>query len=289
MEVIVVDDGSTDGTGAVLESFADTRLKVVRERHGGVSAARNVGFKHSRGRFILFFDADDVAVVENWGSILAELAARPDAVLVFGARRVFEGDADNFPRTPSDETYPPSDEMVPQIFMRNFINPGAVFIRREAFETAGLWNESLSQGEDWEMWCRLACVGRLVHCPVLVIGYRRHGQSATGTTVSRDAHDPCLAAIDAIYSHPLVRLRTGVHHHKLKKRALAWRAYYWGTTLIRSGAVWRGLKVLSWSFSRDPSRLLFMFSYPKRFLRRRMHQIKSTHAVWRRSDWHRVR
>src|SRR5688572_15441516 len=71
MEVIVIDDGSTDGTNAVLESFADTRLKVLRERHGGVSAARNAGFKHSRGSVVLPLDADDIPIVENWHACLA--------------------------------------------------------------------------------------------------------------------------------------------------------------------------------------------------------------------------
>src|SRR4051794_29995782 len=93
MEVIVVDDGSTDGTTVVLDSFADARLKVLRKSHGGVSAARNAGFKHSRGEFVLPFDADDIPVVENWHSMLVTLAANPDAVLVYGARRVFEEEA----------------------------------------------------------------------------------------------------------------------------------------------------------------------------------------------------
>jgi glycosyltransferase involved in cell wall biosynthesis len=267
MEVIVVDDGSTDGTNAVLESFTDPLLKVLREPHGGVSAARNAGFKCSRGKFILFFDADDMPVVENWHSILATFAANPDAVLVYGARRVFYDEADDFRRTlPLKGIYPENDAVVPLIFKENFMQMGSAFVRREAIETVGVWNENLTVGEDWDIWCRLACLGRFIYCPVLVIGYRRHSQSATGVPVLRDAQDPGLAAIQTIYSHRSVRLKTGAHHHKLKQQALAWQTYHWGTRLIQSGAYWSGVKALVWAISKDPSHFLHLCSFPYRRL-----------------------
>jgi glycosyltransferase involved in cell wall biosynthesis len=271
MEVIVVDDGSTDGTNVVLDSFTDTRLKVLRERHGGPSAARNAGFKYSRGKFVLPFDADDIPIVENWHTMLARLAANPDAVLVYGARRVFEDGADDFPRSlPSKGIYPENDAVVPLIFKENFMQSGSAVYRREAIETVGLWNENLRVAEDWDMWCRLACLGRFIYCPVLAIGYRRHAQSATGAPVSRDSQDAGLAAIETIYSHPYVRHKTGAHHHKLKQEALAWHTYHWGTRLIRSGAYWSGVKALVWAISKDPSRFLYLCSFPIRRLRQLM-------------------
>ena len=278
MEVIVVDDGSTDGTSAVLESFADTRLKVLRERHGGVSAARNAGFKQARGEYILPLDADDIPVVENWRSVLLMLAFNPDAVLAYGAWREFKESADDFPRTvPSSGVYPENDAVIPLIFKENFVPIGSAFFRREAIETTGLWNENLTVGEDWDLWCRLACIGRFVYCPVLVVGNRLHSQSATGAPVSRNSLDPGLAAVETIYSHPCVRLKTGDHYHRLKREALAWQTYLWATRLIRSGAYWSGAKAFVWTISNDPSRLLYLFSYPKRRLRQLLE--RSSNAV----------
>jgi glycosyltransferase involved in cell wall biosynthesis len=273
MEVIVVEDGSTDGTNAVLATFSDPRLKVLKERHGGVSAARNVGFRYSRGEFVLPFDADDVPLVENWSSLLTTLAANPDAVLVYGACRAFKDDADDFPRTPpSTGVYPENEAVVPLIFKESFVPIGAAVVRREAIETAGLWNETLTVGEDWEMWCRLSCIGRFVYCPVLAMGNRIHSRSATGVPVSRLSLDPGLAAIETIYSHPHVRLKTGARHHKLKREAIAWQTYLWGTRLIRSGAYLSGAKAFARMIFQDPSRLLFLCSYPKRRLRQLMDQ-----------------
>jgi glycosyltransferase involved in cell wall biosynthesis/ATP-dependent protease ClpP protease subunit len=279
MEVIVVDDGSTDGTTVVLDSFADARLKVLRKSHGGVSAARNAGFKHSRGEFVLPFDADDIPVVENWHSMLVTLAANPDAVLVYGARRVFEEEADNFWRS---FPYPENDAVVPLIFKQNFMQNGSVVIRREAIEAAGLWNENLRVGEDWDIWCRLACLGHFIYCPVLVIGYRRHAQSAIGAAVSRHSQDPVLAAIETIYSHPSVRLKAGAHHHKWKQEALVWQTYHWGTRLIRSGAYWPGAKALVWAMSKDPLQFLYLCSFPYRRLRQLMDRRKPLSTERRR-------
>jgi glycosyltransferase involved in cell wall biosynthesis len=268
MEVIVVDDGSTDGADVVLASFTDTRLKILRERHRGVSAARNAGFKHSRGKFILPVDADDIPIVENWRSLLIALAANPDAALVYGARGLFEEGADKSPRSlPSKGACPENDAVVPLIFKKNFIRMGSAVVRREAIETVGLWNENLTVGEDWELWCRLACFGRFIYCPVLAVRYRRHAQSATGASVSRDAQDPGLAAIETIYSHRCVRHKAGAHHHKLKQEALAWHTYNWGVRLIHSGAYWSGVKAIGWAISKDPSHFLYLCSFPIRRLR----------------------
>jgi hypothetical protein len=143
-----------------------------------------------------------------------------------------------------------------------------VIVRREAVETAGVWNESLTAGEDWEMWCRLSCIGRFVYCPVLAMGYRIHSRSATGARVSRFSADPVLAAIESIYSDPHVRLKIGSHHRKLKREAIAWQTYLWGTRLIRSGAYWSAVKAFARMTIHDPWRLLFLCSYPKRRLRR---------------------
>lgn len=272
MEVIVVDDGSTDGTAAVLGSIPDARLKVVRERHRGVSAARNTGFRHSRGHVILPFDADDIPVVENWYSVIAALLADPGGVLAYGESREFRNGTDDFPRSVPLGNGRPKGGPVPHIFKQNFLPVGAAFVRREAIETAGVWNENLEVGEDWDMWCRLACLGRFVYCPMLVMGVRVHAQSATGVPVSGRRPDPGMAAVEAIYSHQSVKLKTGALYRSLKRKAVAWQTYLWARRLVRSGAYWSGAKAFVRTVVLDPRLFFHACAYPKRRIRQMTEQ-----------------
>lgn len=269
MEIIVVDDGSTDDTRDILSSISDVRLRVFFQHNSGVSAARNTGLRHARGQLILPFDADDVPVVKNWQVLIEVLSFSNEAVVAYGARRVFQGDDESLLSTlPNEDKYPTDNAVVPLIFHQNFMQMGSAIIRREAIERVGGWNESLWIGEDWDMWCRLACIGSFKYCPVLVIGVRRHDQSAMGAPLPRDLEDPTIAAIDSIYSNPLVQRTCGDRLHQMKQKALAWEAYHWATRLIRNRNYSAGIKTMLWSISTDPSRLIHLSGFPKRKLRR---------------------
>src|SRR5208282_4080287 len=84
IEVIVVDDGSTDGTLEILRAFSDHRLTVLRQRNSGVSAARNAGLAAARAPYIFFLDADDMLVPDALYRMVSTLDARPQRVACFG-------------------------------------------------------------------------------------------------------------------------------------------------------------------------------------------------------------
>ena len=169
--MVVVDDGSTDRTAAVVRSFHDPRLSLIRQPNAGVSAARNRGAAALTCDAILFLDGDD------WLAPFAlEVLARglvDDAVAVAGA---WQKGAMVHP--------PASGDLLPRLLVRNqFVNGGHVLIRRSA---AGLFRCDLRFGEDWEYWTRLP--GRFAAAddprPVLVVRER------PGSAYLRMATDP---------------------------------------------------------------------------------------------------
>ena len=153
-ELIVVDDGSTDDTPAVLAGFHDVRLHVLRQENRGISAAMNAGLRAARGKYIARLDSDDV-----WFSDLLQrettiLDSRPDVGVVYARAQAMS--AHGMPR----EHYLgfplryPDDALLSLAWGDATCNITAL-ARRSCFDAAGLYDETLHTHEDWDMWLRV--------------------------------------------------------------------------------------------------------------------------------------
>lgn len=162
-EVIVVDDGSSDRGGALAAAFPDPRFRAVRQKNGGVSAARNRGISESRGTLIAFLDGDD-----EWEPGFLEAVAGlsrqfPQAgILATGLRRV-DGEAYDLETT--FKTGGGHTGLIKKYFhyakQGNFVSSSSVAIPRSVFEDVGMFLEGEPYGEDRDMWVRIA-----VHYPI---------------------------------------------------------------------------------------------------------------------------
>ena len=208
IEVIVVDDGSTDKTAEILHSFADPRLSVLRQKNTGVSAARNAGLAVARAPYIFFLDADDMLQSDALSKMVATLDRMPDRIACFGHHLRIAEDGTRLSK-PQDLRWKlfPAEDTLRHMIAKNFIACGAICIRTEAARSVGGFNPALKLGEDWEFWCRLALLGDFVPMPdEIVLLYRQRFGSANyrlRTSLLRQS----FQAIDAIYSNPAIRLR----------------------------------------------------------------------------------
>lgn len=175
-EIIVVDDGSTDHTRQVAQSFTDLRVRYVYKTNGGLSSARNAGIRHAAGRFLTYLDSDDLFLPEKLSLLLAALQERPEWGLVAGQAVLIDENGDRL----GEIFDTPLPEDTTQLLLGNPLHVGSVMVRREWQERVGFFDETLRSYEDWDMWLRLARAGcQMGWMPKPVSLYRFHRAQMT--------------------------------------------------------------------------------------------------------------
>jgi glycosyltransferase involved in cell wall biosynthesis len=162
IELIVVDDGSTDATAEVATSFAD--VKLIRQPNRGLAAARNAGFEASAGRFVCFHDADDMMVPAKISKQVDLLSGHPDAEIVLCAQEILVEEGAELPFWHGDTTL-----QVRRPAPKDGIAAGAMvhttssLIRREAFDRVGGFDPAIGHAEDIDWLFRAREAGVRVH------------------------------------------------------------------------------------------------------------------------------
>lgn len=174
-EIIVVDDGSTDDSLEMLSRFGDD-VTVIRQKNGGVGAARNAGVRASSGDFIAFLDADDYWLGEKLSKQLAMFESDPDLGLVTtGMREVSLGGEQIALHLRGMSGWCSEDLL---LFRPVVSGPGSTsLVRRELFESVGGFDErkELHPSEDWEFSFRIAQVSKIGFIEEVLAVYRNHG------------------------------------------------------------------------------------------------------------------
>ena len=185
LEVLVVDDGSADGTsGEVLRAMRrDGRIRLLRmDRNRGQPAALNAGMREARGRYLAVLDADDEATPDRLARQLAAFDRDPDLILVGGAVSTY---CDRFQQEGPTWRYAPDDASIRArtLFKSEFIS-GAMTLDRERVARRRLrFDETLRLGADWAMSVAAMRVGRVANVAPVVLRYRVHpGQITAGMT-----------------------------------------------------------------------------------------------------------
>jgi glycosyltransferase involved in cell wall biosynthesis len=238
-EILVIDDGSQDDTRQVAGRYE--RVRYVRQPNQGQSIARNRGIAETRGRYLIFLDADDRLLPRNVELALEAFAGRPDAGFVCGDYQVI-GLNDLRHR---HDCRPRPDHYATLLEVRaNFITlPGSVMFRRDALAAAGNWRVGLIANTDIDVFLRVARSFPVVCHHQVVAEYRRHTDQITKRL------DVMLRAIMTIYRlhrpyirrHPEYRLayRNGV---ALTQRACAEPLIWQMVAQARAGEIGRAAR-----------------------------------------------
>ncbi|MCG2739675.1 MAG: glycosyltransferase [Syntrophaceae bacterium] len=160
-DVIVVDDGSNDGTAEIVsEKFP--LIEVIIQKNRGVSAARNVGINHSKGKYIAFLDSDDLWLPEKLQAQVDFFRENPDISIcqteelwIRNGKRV----------NPKNKHKKHSGWIFKECIPLCIVSPSAVMIKREVFEKIGLFDEELPACEDYDLWLRAALQYEIITLP----------------------------------------------------------------------------------------------------------------------------
>lgn len=219
-EIIVVDDGSTDDVGDLVQKIAagldpsGPAISLIRQDNAGVSAARNRGIAAARAEFVGFLDADDLWAPEKVARHLSLMSAQPSIELSFSGfdiidaagRNLFEG------LTPHK-----GGLSLDTLMVRNVIHTSTVIARREALAACGGFDTGLSNYEDFDLWLRIAArrPGNIYGITEALACYRRH--AAQTTKDWRKMHEGWLRVTSAVAArHPEkwaeVRRKAFIYH-----------------------------------------------------------------------------
>lgn len=251
VELLVVDDGSTDESREVLRRYA-RRLRWISQPRQGVSAARNRGVRESRGELVAFLDSDDAWRPETLARQVARLDRPAVGMVCCGLEYIDESGRVLGQSLPTQR-----GRLLREIaLLRWSYAPGgsAALVRRSSLQRAGLFDEALSTSADWDLWRRIAAHDEIEICPEPLVQYRVHaGSMHTDLAVfERDMlrafakmfQDPAAAAVHGLrrrsYSN-LYRQFSGSNVRAGrwgKSVAYAWRSVLaWPPSAVTLGAV----------------------------------------------------
>lgn len=228
LEVIVVDDGSTDDTREVLRPFGE-RISYLYQENQGVCAARNRGIREARGEFVAFLDSDDEWLPHKLARQVPVLEAAREVGLVHSNALIVDEEGETRVAFEGVDEEVLSRGLARHLLFGNCVICPTVVVRRRCLERVGPFDASLPGCEDWDMWHRIARVSEVAYIGEPLAKYRRHALSA-----SEDADhmlEISLKVLEKIFGGPAALEEVSA----LKGRALSECYFVYGRTHLGLG------------------------------------------------------
>jgi glycosyltransferase involved in cell wall biosynthesis len=206
-ELIVIDDGSTDQTAAIVKTFDDRRLQYVYQANAGLSAARNAGIRVASAPWIAFLDADDRWLPGKLAAQIDRARSCPDAHMVYCGATWLSRDGEVLADIPAVV----EGDVLLHLLLGNCIagSASSTMLHRGVLDKVGSFDEKLRCCEDWDLWLRVASVTRIVKVEdKLVQIINRPGSLAKDARRMRDAGINVLQKAFSSYAIDFKRVRS---------------------------------------------------------------------------------
>jgi glycosyltransferase involved in cell wall biosynthesis len=172
-EVIIVDDGSTDNSAEqICPYLKDCRFRYIKQKNGGQANAKNRGIKESTAEFIAFLDADDLWEPEKLEK-QTPLFARQEMGVVYSRAASIDPEGRPLPmHTLGQYLQPRRSKVTEYLIYDNFVPFSSAIVRKDCFNTFGVFDESLAMGIDWDLWLRFSTKYQFDYCEEPYLLYR---------------------------------------------------------------------------------------------------------------------
>jgi glycosyltransferase involved in cell wall biosynthesis len=169
LEIVVVDDGSTDGTPEVVEPYGN-RIRYFQKKNEGPSSARNFGATKASGEALAFIDSDDIWEPNKLDVQMGFLDSHSEIKLVSCRGYVLGSKG----KARSSGRKDLSGDLFLELYQRSFINTSSVVLARDCFFQAGTFDESIRTAEDYDLWLRVARQFPIAYLDIPLVGIRKH-------------------------------------------------------------------------------------------------------------------
>jgi len=221
-ELIIIDDGSRDGSPAILRSFAekDPRVKIITKENGGIVSALNAGLEAARGKYIARMDADDIMFPNRLELQRNFLEAHPEVVMVGGllhsidehGRGIQEPDNHNVGKDP---VFMPHNLLIYPPKAPRPLHP-LIMLRKKALQEIGGYRDAYRHVEDYDMYLRICKCGKVADIQEMLLYYRIHGDNISVRNLLEQEQNAARADLAAVKKE---RMASGAQPLKISPRS----------------------------------------------------------------------
>lgn len=181
IEIIIVDDGSTDNTLGVVRSFDNNKIIYIQQKNKGASSARNTGIKKANGEYIAFLDSDDLWLKNKLRKQIDFIKENPEiGLLGTGCYQMI-----NIGKMIHKKIFPFENKILQKDLIKyNPFIQSSVMIRKNVFDDIGLYDEKFKESEDYDLWLRIAQKYKIANLPEALITKRYYEK---GLCLSKDS------------------------------------------------------------------------------------------------------